>query len=81
LTGTGPGLYAGVPVDFVFFRWVFELDNVGFNMKRRTFLKGSIRTVLLGAFGVPLRTVCSGVKKSDFPASEEAAEGIDEEIA
>jgi hypothetical protein len=50
-------------------------------MKRRNFLKWSMGTGLLATFGVPLLTACSGVKRSDFPASEEPVEGIDEESA
>jgi len=50
-------------------------------MKRRSFLKWSMGTSLLAAFGVPLLTACSGVKRSDFPESEEPVEGIDEESA
>jgi hypothetical protein len=83
LTMTLQRLYAGVPVDIVFFSIggvsIGQQDRV--NMKRRTFLKGAIGTGLLGAFGVPLLTACSGVKRSDFPSSEGPVEGIDEESA
>jgi hypothetical protein len=50
-------------------------------MERRAFLKGTMATGVLVAAGVPLLSSCSGVKISDLPSSEEAAKGIDEEIA
>ena len=50
-------------------------------MKRRNFLKWSMRTGFLAAFGIPFLSACSGVKRGDFPGSEEPAEGIDEEGA
>ena len=50
-------------------------------MKRRGFLKGTIATGVLAAAGIPLLSSCSGVKRSDLPASGETASGIDEESA
>jgi hypothetical protein len=50
-------------------------------MKRRDFLKGAMATGILSAAGVPLLSSCSGVKRNDLPASEQAVKGIDEEGA
>jgi hypothetical protein len=44
-------------------------------------LKSTIATGVLASAGVPLLTSCSGVKRSDLPASEEPAKGVDEESA
>jgi hypothetical protein len=49
-------------------------------MQRRNFLKWSLGTGFLAASGVSLLAACSGVKRSDFPGSDEPVEGIDEEI-
>ena len=50
-------------------------------MKRRDFLKGAMATGILSAAGVPLLSSCSGVKRSDLPASEQAVKGVDDEGA
>jgi len=50
-------------------------------MKRRGFLKGTIATGFLAAAGLPLLSSCSGVTRSDLPASEETGGRIDEESA
>jgi hypothetical protein len=50
-------------------------------MKRRDFLKGTIATGVLAAAGVPVLSSCSGVKRSDLPASEEPVGGLDGESA
>jgi hypothetical protein len=49
-------------------------------MKRRDFLKGAMAASILAAGG-SLFTSCSGVKRSDFPASDEEIQGLDEEGA
>ena len=50
-------------------------------MKRRDVMKWSMGVGLLAAFGSPLLTACSGIKRSDFLASEEPVEGMDRESA
>jgi hypothetical protein len=48
-------------------------------VKRRRFLESSIAAGLLVAFGSPLLISCSGVKRSDLPASEGYVKDVDEE--
>ena len=44
-------------------------------------MKGTLAAGFLAAAGTPLLSSCSGVKRSDLPASEEPARGVDEESA
>jgi hypothetical protein len=51
------------------------------SMNRRAFLKGTMATGFLATAGIPLLSSCSGVKRSDLPASAEPVRGVDEESA
>ena len=44
-------------------------------------MKGTMATGFLASAGIPLLSSCSGVKRSDLPASAEPVRGIDDEGA